>query len=428
MHMQAPAVVVTGASGYLGSRICQTLEAMGRQPIRLARSPGQRHGQVLSYDLAMPITAQVKEALRSADALIHAAYDLSLTRSVDIWRVNVEGTYRLLKAAKEAAVNRIIVLSSMSAFEGTSQLYGRAKLDIEAMTVEFGGCAVRPGLVYSEQAGGMAGAMRKLIALPIIPVITGGASVYTVREEDLMRVITLLAAATTLEPGTISVAHPSRVTLIDLLRAFAAEENRRCRFVPVPWQLIYWLLRSGELIRLQLPFRADSLLGLTRTAPSLVGSDQLARLGVNLHGFGTAMAGSKLPSGRHLCASSCSPNSFHQRSVARSATFSTSQTPSPSGDTRLRWLRSVYLMSRIRKLFHQGFGCTGLPRLPCAFLVSIQPAAAIIHRCRILWVSASWHASLSRNDQMLCTHITGSSTAFLRCAVPGRQDHGLDSC
>jgi nucleoside-diphosphate-sugar epimerase len=297
MRIQAPVVAVTGASGYLGSQICETLESRGWQAIRLARSPDRSHGQVFSYDLAMPITAQVREALRSADALIHAAYDLSLTSSADIWRVNVEGTRRLLKAAREAAVGRIIVLSSMSAFAGTSQLYGRAKLDIEAMTIEFGGCAVRPGMVYSDQAGGMAGAMRKLTTLPIVPVIAGGAGVYTVREEDLMRAIALLASATTLEPGTISIAHPSRVTLRSLLGTFAAQENRRCRFVPVPWQLVYWLLRSGELMRLHLPFRADSLLGLIHTAPSLVGGDQLARLGVTLHAFKPTKDPAELPGG-----------------------------------------------------------------------------------------------------------------------------------
>ena len=297
MSTHAPAVAVTGASGYLGSQICETLESRGWQVIRLARSPERSHGQVLSYDLATPIAAQVREALRSAGALIHAAYDLSLTSSADIWRVNVEGTRRLLEAAKEAGVARIIVLSSMSAFAGTSQLYGRAKLDIEAITNELGGCAVRPGLVHSERAGGMAGAMRKLTTLPIVPVIAGGAGVYTVREEDLMKVIALLASAATLEPGTISVAHPSRVTLTDLMRAFAAQEDRRCRFVPVPWQLVYWLLRSGEFMRLRLPFRADSLLGLIHTAPGLLGGDQLARLGVTLHAF--TVRGSTVPSGAH---------------------------------------------------------------------------------------------------------------------------------
>ena len=285
MRPQAPVAAVTGASGYLGSRICTSLESGGWQVIRFARSPDRNHGQVCSYNLAMPITARATEALGSADVLIHTAYDLSLTSSADIWRVNVEGTRRLLIAAKDADVNRIIVLSSMSAFEGTTQLYGRAKLDIEAMTTESGGCAIRPGMVYSERAGGMAGAIRKLTRLPIVPVIAGGAGVYTVWEQDLMRVIALLASATTLEPGTISVAHTSRVTLTDLLRAFAAQEDRRCRFVPVPWQLIYWLLRSGEFMRLRLPFRADSLIGLIHTAPGLAGGDQLARLGVILRAF-----------------------------------------------------------------------------------------------------------------------------------------------
>lgn len=297
MMTQAPVAAVTGTSGYLGSRICTTLESRGWQTVRLTRSPEQRSGRALSYDLATPITAPVREALRSANALIHTAYDLSLTSAADIWRVNVEGTRRLLDAAKEAAVGRIIVLSSMSAFEGTTQLYGRAKLDIEAATAELGGCAVRPGLVHGAQAGGMAGALRKLTVLPVVPVIAGGAGVYTVREQDFMEVIALLASATALEPGTISVAHPSRVTLRDLLRAFAAQEDRRCRFVPVPWQPVYWLLRGGERLRLRLPFRADSLLGLIRTAPGLVGGDQLARLGVTLHAF--TVSGSTAASGAH---------------------------------------------------------------------------------------------------------------------------------
>lgn len=297
MSTNVPVVAVTGAHGYLGAQICETLEHEGWQVIRLARSPRQDHGQVLFYDLATPVTSQVREALQSVDVLIHAAYDLALTSPADIWRVNVEGTRRLLEAAKEEGVGRVITLSSMSAFAGTSQLYGRAKLDIEAITIESGGCAIRPGLVHGAQAGGMAGALRKLTTLPVVPVLAGGASIYTVQEDDLMRVIALLASAAILEPGTISVAHPSRVTLTELLRTFSVQEHRRCRLVPVPWQLIYWLLRSGELMRLRLPFRADSLLGLIHTAPGLVGEEQLARLGVTLHAF--TVSGLEAPPGGH---------------------------------------------------------------------------------------------------------------------------------
>lgn len=287
MTTEKPVVVVTGAGGYLGSRICRILEARGWRVVRFTGSQPPVPSQVVRYELAAPVTEEVTEALRAADVLIHAAYNLSVTSADDIWRVNVEGTRRLLDAAKEVSTARVIVLSSMSAFAGTTQLYGRAKLDIEAMTVERGGIAVRPGLVYGKQAGGMAGALRKLTALPVVPVISGGAGVYTVREDEFMDVIALLAAATALEPGTISLAHGERSTLADLLSAFAAQETRRCRFIPVPWQPVYWLLRAGEAMRLPLPFRADSLLGLVHTAPGLLGGDQLNRLDVKFSAFET---------------------------------------------------------------------------------------------------------------------------------------------
>lgn len=289
MTTKGPVAVVTGASGYLGSRICHTLEARGWRVVKFTGSQPPIPGEIVQYELAAPITEEVSEALRSADVLIHAAYNLSLTSVGDIWRVNVDGTRRLLDAAKEADVARVIVLSSMSAFVGTTQLYGRAKIDIEAMTVERGGIAVRPGLVYGKQAGGMAGTLRKLTALPIVPVISGGAGVYTVQEEELMEVIALLAAAVDLEPGTISLAHDERSTLAGLLRAFAAQESHRCRFIPVPWQPIYWLLRAGEAMRLPLPFRADSLLGLVHSAPGLLGGDQLTRLGVEFSAFNSGV-------------------------------------------------------------------------------------------------------------------------------------------
>jgi nucleoside-diphosphate-sugar epimerase len=261
------------------------LESRGWQVAKLVRSPEQGEGRQVRYDLDAPISPEVSELLGSTDVLVHAAYDLALNREADIWRVNVEGTRRLLQAASDAGVRRILVLSSMSAFEGTTQLYGRAKLDIEAMTEQFGGCSVRPGLVYGEQSGGMAGALRKFARLPVVPLIAGDARLYTVSEDDLMMAIAAFASADALPAGTISAAHPVPVPMRDLMRAFAARGGENCRFVKIPWKPVYGLLRAGESVGLHLPFRADSLLGLVHGAPTVVNQDMLARLGVTLHEF-----------------------------------------------------------------------------------------------------------------------------------------------
>ena len=157
--------------------------------------------------------------------------------------------------------------------------------------------------------------------LPIVPVITGGANYYTVREQDLIKVIALLASATTLEPGTISVAHPSRVPLTDLMRAFATQEGRRCGFLRA---LATDLLaaKGGEYMRLHLPFRADSLLGLI-TSPWSGWRGTMARLGVTLHAF-TIMARRGLPDA--LMRILLLAQFFPPESAARSVTSSSSRT------------------------------------------------------------------------------------------------------
>ena len=245
----------------------------------------------------MPLTAQAAEALRSADALIHAAYDLSLTSSADIWRVNVEGTRRLLEAAKDAAVDRIIVLSSMSAFEGTTQLYGRAKLDIEAMTTESGGCAVRPGLVYSERAGGMAGAMRKAHHLANRP-------------RHSWRGWRIYGAGTGFHEGhrTAGLGYDPRARNDLRCSSEPGAPNRsdeslcRTRRSPVP--VCPRALATDLLAAMERRVYAPAPAVPSRLAarpdthgPGLAGGEQLARLGVTLHAF--TVRGPTVPSGAH---------------------------------------------------------------------------------------------------------------------------------
>jgi nucleoside-diphosphate-sugar epimerase len=277
-----PVVAITGASGYLGSVLVTAFRSAGYVVRRLIRSPAGGTSD-RRFDLRM---ADPASGLDDVDVLVHCAYDLKLTRRADIWEVNVFGSVALLDQAMASRVPRTIVVSSMSAYPGTRQLYGRAKLAVEVAARARGMCIVRPGLVYGPGWGGMAGTLRKLAALPVLPDFGPRARQFTVREEDVAAAMVALAGADWVPAVPVGIAHPDAVGFAALLRGFAAGIDRPPRrFVPVPPMAVYRALRGFELLPVALPVRADSLLGLVRPAPEVPNLGILAGLGVALRPF-----------------------------------------------------------------------------------------------------------------------------------------------
>ncbi len=273
-------IAITGASGYLGRVLCERFEAAGWSVVRLGRAVSAPEGR--RFELGR---SPDPDLLADVDVLVHCAYDMTLTDRAAIWKVNVDGARELLGAAQQAGVRRTIVLSSMSAYEGTSQLYGSSKLDIEGIAAQFGAVSVRPGLVYGPHAGGMAGSLTKLTTLPVVPVVASRSHQFTVHEDDFADAVEALVSVGEVTTEPIGVASPHPVSFRHLVEGLARLAGRSCRTVPVNWHLVYAALRTGELLRLPLPFRADSLLGLVRPAPSVPNLEILGDLGVVLRRF-----------------------------------------------------------------------------------------------------------------------------------------------
>ncbi len=261
-------VGITGASGYLGTRLAEHFDRAGWRVIRLVRSPLAGVSSDRHYDLKEAVDPAVFDSI---DVLVHAAYDLTARRSEEVWRNNVEGSRRLIDGARRYGVGRIIVVSSMSAFDGTTQLYGRAKLAIESATLAAGGYVVRPGLVWGDRPGGMAEALERLCRLRLVPLIAGGAHQFLVCDLDVSAAVVALATTTGLAPQVIGVADPHAVDFRSVLETFAQRQGLRCRFLPVPSWLVYWSLRAAEAVRVPLPIRADSVVGLVHCAPGVPG-------------------------------------------------------------------------------------------------------------------------------------------------------------
>lgn len=121
------AIVVTGATGYIGSRLIERLlETPGTQVRAFVRDPSkaealrQMGAEIAVGDLTDPDS--VLAAVRGASRIYHAGacVDEQAPRD-ELWAVNVDGTRNLVEAAFTAGSPRLIHLSSCAVY-GSAQL------------------------------------------------------------------------------------------------------------------------------------------------------------------------------------------------------------------------------------------------------------------------------------------------------------------
>jgi hypothetical protein len=56
--------------------------------------------------------------------------------------------------------------------------------------------------------------------------------------------------------------------LRDVIEAVARRDGRRISFIPIPWRLLFWGLKTLEVFHLPAPFRSDSVTGIVFQNPA----------------------------------------------------------------------------------------------------------------------------------------------------------------
>lgn len=130
MH-KSSRILVTGATGFIGSYILRLLIDRGYTNVLAVRRPHSR------MDLVVPVIEQVQwvevdmldclgiyDLLKGVDAVIHAAAMVSFGRKDAglLMKVNVEGTANLVNAALENQISKMVHVSSISVFSRKSGL------------------------------------------------------------------------------------------------------------------------------------------------------------------------------------------------------------------------------------------------------------------------------------------------------------------
>ncbi len=242
------------------------LRQQGWRVVGMVRSP-QPGDLAIAFQLGCEVAAA---DLSGARGMVHCAYDSSPLAWERTHLVNVQGTEKLLQAAREAEIRHVVYISSISAFEGCRSLYGKAKLETERIAFGGGAVVLRPGLIYGRRPAGMFGRLvAQVETARVLPLMGGGPQIqYLVHDEDLCRLICACVAGSIPPVGRpITIAHEQPWPFRQLLEAIACARGKSLRFIPVPWRLAWALMKLAEMARLNTGFRSDSLLSLMYQNP-----------------------------------------------------------------------------------------------------------------------------------------------------------------
>ncbi len=129
-------ILLTGVGGNIGRGLVDRLTDQGEHDlvltdlIRPAWLRPERYGQVAFTALDVQIGVGLDAVARECDVIVHlpAWHGIhSRSRSeIDFWRLNVDGTFWVLQAARAAGVKRMVFLSSQS-WHGHFDKYGFTK-------------------------------------------------------------------------------------------------------------------------------------------------------------------------------------------------------------------------------------------------------------------------------------------------------------
>jgi nucleoside-diphosphate-sugar epimerase len=269
-------IAVTGAGGYLGKNLCRYLKDRGAAVFQLTSNPDRTESTLSSARFTLHDgVAKSFFADNKINSLVHGAYDFNARTRVAIWESNVKGSIDLFARARAEGVERVIFVSSMSAYQGCRSLYGSAKLEIErALRDTPGGCSIRPGLIYSTpiaESGGMFGSILQSLQRGLIPLIgRGDQRLYLSHGNDLARLIEwLLQNSPATDNGPITAANPRPYSLREIIQLLAQRTDaNKPRLLPVPWRLAWAGVRSLEAAGVNTKFRSDSILSLVHQNPN----------------------------------------------------------------------------------------------------------------------------------------------------------------
>jgi NADH dehydrogenase len=239
-------ILLTGATGTVGSALLRRLTAEPR-PVRcLVRDP-RRLGeqrvrvQIALGDLADP--ASFRNALRGVHTVVHLAAAIRDQPGASMEELNAVATLRLVRAAERAGAKRFVFFSAMGARHHSRTRFFRAKAlaadAVRGSSLE--ATVFSPSIIYTPGDPWLT-LLERLSLLPAVPVSgPGRAAFQPIWAEDVAACV--MASLNGRGGGDVELAGPETLTYDDIVRVVLRSVGRRRRLLHVPLPLVRASLR-----------------------------------------------------------------------------------------------------------------------------------------------------------------------------------------
>jgi NADH dehydrogenase len=289
---EAPIVTLFGGSGFVGRYAAQRMARRGWRVKAAVRRPNDAAfvrtygvmGQCVAVQANVRDDASCARALSRATAAVYSVGVLANAGANTFQAVQAEGPARVARLAKDAGVERFVLVSAIGADPDSPSEYARTKAEGERAVREHYPEAVilRPSIVFGPEDGffNRFAGMAKIA--PAVPVIGADTRFQPVYVDDVAAAVEKGCCGEA-EPGVYELAGPRVASFRELIELMLRVIERKRWIVEIPRRVAMMQGAAFETlgrIGLTPPLTRDQVKQLGRDNVAAEGAKGLAELGI----------------------------------------------------------------------------------------------------------------------------------------------------
>ena len=227
-------VLVAGASGFVGSRLCPALVKEGHEVLAMTRRPDSYRGEGTPIGGDVNEAASVAAACAEADAAYYLVHSLG---EIDFESRDAEAARTFARAAAGAGLRRIVYLGGLGEDGDDLSMHLRSRREVEALLGSTGVpvTTLRAGIIVGH--GGISWELTRQL-VEHLPFMVTPRWVRTRTQPiavlDVIRYLLGVLESPEAAARSFDIGGPEVLQYVDMLRRVAVIEGRHLFVVPVP--------------------------------------------------------------------------------------------------------------------------------------------------------------------------------------------------